>query len=73
MIRPGSEGQLAPELRARAELAVADARILRDNQQRQLGRLQRAGLRPLQLTRLAGDVNDLESLARLGELLDAPV
>jgi len=62
--------QLAPELLARAERALDDARVLRDNEQRQLGRLQRAGLRPIQVERLFGDVSDLESLTRLGELLE---
>jgi anion-transporting ArsA/GET3 family ATPase len=63
--------KLAPDLRARAEQALADARVLRDNEQRQLGRLQRAGLRPILLERLFGEVSDLDSLARLGELLEA--
>jgi anion-transporting ArsA/GET3 family ATPase len=63
--------RLPPDLLTRAERALGDARILRDNEQRQLERLQRASLHPLQIPRLFGEVSDLDSLDRIGALLEA--
>ncbi len=61
--------KLPAPLLARAEFAVADARTLHDNDQAQIARLRRGGLRPIQIPRLLEEASDLRTLDRLGTLL----
>jgi hypothetical protein len=63
--------RLSPDLLSRVEQTLSDARIQRENEQRQLSRLERAGMHPLQIPRLFGEVSDLGALERLGALLEA--
>jgi len=64
-------GRLDRDLLARAKQALSDAQITQENDQAQLSRLRRSGLRPLELPRLMGETADLDALRRLGELLEA--
>jgi anion-transporting ArsA/GET3 family ATPase len=63
------EGKLVPSLLERARLALSDAQTLFDNDQVQIARLRRAGLHPLEVPRIDGEVADLRALTALGEML----
>ncbi|MHB8417062.1 MAG: ArsA family ATPase [Myxococcales bacterium] len=62
-------GPLPPDLALRLRAALADAETLWQNDQEQIERLRRAGLRPLCLSRREGDVHDLPALWTLAQEL----
>jgi len=63
--RPSSGWPNGPHLERRVALAVADAQLLWDKDQEQVRRMTAAGIRPLQVPSLDGEVHDLPALREL--------